>query len=100
MRPVVDGLPPIRAARVEAETVSALWTGIAEVRELVGEAATKAAVLGELGRHPLRLLHIASHGIASDRNPAASVLGLGPGHVGRLSAGEIAGDRSRPILWC
>ncbi len=86
----VDGFTPLKAARDEAEAVSALWADTTKVQSLTGKEVTKATVLDLATREPLRLLHVASHSMANDRYPAASALVLGPGRAERLTAGEIA----------
>src|SRR5262249_26108118 len=81
----VDNLPPLKGAREEAQTVKALWESSSEVALLCGSGATKAHFLEAATREQWRVLHFAGHAIASDRNPAASALIVGPGQTGRLS---------------
>ncbi len=82
------GIRPLAGARQEARTVAALYPR----RELlVGKSATRAAVVGSLGRH--EVLHFAGHAVVNRANPERSSLPLAddPHSEGALLLGtEIA----------
>lgn len=78
-------LPPLPAARREAETVARLLG----TRPLLGEQATEGRLHGLSGK--IDLLHIAAHGLYEPRSSLFSRIALAadPGHDGNLEVHEI-----------
>jgi CHAT domain-containing protein/tetratricopeptide (TPR) repeat protein len=80
-------LEPLPGAREEAERVAAAYPR----RKLrVGEAATREALLAEIGHH--QVLHFAGHALPNRVSPSLAALALAPAgsQAGSLSAGEIS----------
>jgi CHAT domain-containing protein len=87
-----EGLPSLPGARAEGAAVAhALGTPAANM--LSGSGATDDAVRGRIGKP--RVLHFATHAVASDTQPMDSYLALAvsgaPGSDGRLTAEEVYG---------
>ena len=85
-------LPPLPGARAEGAAV-AHELGTPAANMLSGTGATDDAVRGRIGRS--RVLHFATHAVASDAQPMDSYLALAisgkPGSDGRLTAEEVYG---------
>ena len=87
-----EGLPALPGARAEGAAVAqVLGTPAANI--LSGAAATDSAVRGRIGQP--RILHFATHAVASDAQPMDSYLALAvsdePRSDGRLTAEEVYG---------
>jgi CHAT domain-containing protein len=80
----VEALDPLPAARLEAETVAALYN----TQPLVGARATEPAVREALARAP-RLIHFATHGFLQEGAPLASGVALASGEA--ITADELMG---------
>jgi CHAT domain-containing protein len=87
-----DGLPLLPGARAEGAAV-AQELGTPAANMLSGAGATDDAVRGRIGRP--RILHFATHAVASDAQPMDSYLALAtsgePESDGRLTAQEVYG---------
>ena len=87
-----DGLPALPGALTEGAAV-AHELGTSAENMLSGAGATDDAVRGRMGRS--RVLHFATHAVASDAQPMDSYLALAvsgkPGSDGRLTAEEVYG---------
>ena len=87
-----EGLPPLPGARAEGAAVAnVLGTPAANI--LSGTGASDSAVRSRIG--PPRILHFATHAVASDAQPMDSYLALAvsdePRSDGRLTAEEVYG---------
>ncbi len=85
-----EKLAPLAGARLEVKDAALRFGAGSEI--LIGQQATEERVRSLVGGRDL--LHFATHGIVSDRNPLGSYLaltssGLEPGNDGRLTAAEI-----------
>jgi CHAT domain-containing protein len=85
--PADTGYPPLTGARLEADTVAAVFPG--SEPPLTGAAATRAAVKDRV-RSP-GLVHIASHGFAALSSPLDSGLIMAGGEV--LTARDLTAER-------
>ena len=87
-----EGLPPLPGARAEGAAVADVL-GTPDANILSGAAASDAAVRRRIGEP--RILHFATHAVASDAQPMDSYLALAvsdePRSDGRLTAEEVYG---------
>lgn len=84
--PRTPGASDLPAAAAEANLLERSFPG--RVRTLMGQAATRAAVLGALAE--ARWAHFACHGFADMANPSASHLLLTDHHLRPLSVTDVA----------
>lgn len=90
-------LAPLPGARREVDALAPLFPGPNTMR-MSEDEATEARVREAMGRQ--EIIHLATHAVASSRDPAQSFLALRPGggFDGRLTAGEIIGMSLRAEL--
>ena len=93
--PANTGLPPLPAARREAEELGKLVPGASV---LVGTAATEKAFKASFARHSQ--IDLAMHGVMDVEDPLNSALRMTPGdgEDGELTAAEILGLRNEVDL--
>ncbi|WP_367275304.1 CHAT domain-containing protein [Microcoleus sp. CAWBG58] len=82
-----EALSPLPNAKTEAEAIATIFG----TQPLIGNQATKAAILPQLSQ--ARIIHLATHGILDDQNGIGSSIALAPsaGDNGFLTAEEIFG---------
>lgn len=87
-----DGLRQLPGAAAEGRAVARVL-GVAGDAVLDGRRATESEVVAAIGRH--RVVHFATHAVASDAQPLESFLALATTDAaagdGRLTAGEVYG---------
>lgn len=88
----IPGLPPLPAARREAESVARILGTKAEIGKQARESTLRGAAAS------LSLLHLAAHGEQDAKEPRASFLALAPDaeQDGRLKMGEIFDELRLP----
>lgn len=92
-------LPALPGVRRETAAVRAALTARGtDAETLVGAGATESAVRAALARGRHDVVHVAAHGVVSDRDPMASWLAFSGGGAasaddGRLTAAEVYGLR-------
>ena len=77
-------LPPLPAARVEAQTVAAIYG----VRPFIGSQATKEIIQDKIANNP-KIIHLATHGYFQSNTPLTS--GIALAHRTALSVDEVIG---------